>query len=99
VSPLAVLLLNWVPKEISALVMTGFLFVLGVLTLTAGIQLRAMGKVNMGVLVLLAVIVGKFFSSELSFTVKGIVFIVCGAGFFAINFWASRQMKKQGEAE
>ena len=86
-------------EVIAAWVMTGWVFALGVLTLMTGVKTRAMGRVNMGVLVLLAVIVGKFFSSELSFTVKGIVFIACGAGFFAMNHWASKRMKKEGGAE
>ena len=52
----------------------------------------------MGVLVFLAVALGRFFSSEASFTAKGVVFIVCGGVFLATNLVVSRRMKQTGGA-
>ncbi|MGI6497169.1 MAG: DUF2157 domain-containing protein [Kiritimatiellia bacterium] len=82
----------------SALLMTIYLAGLGLATLGEGLAERRPGSINLGVLVLLAVILGKFFSSEASFTAKGVVFIVCGGVFLATNLVVSRRMKQKGGA-
>jgi Zn-dependent protease with chaperone function len=63
-----------------------------------GLVERRPGLINMGVLVFLAVALGRFFSSEASFTAKGVVFIVCGGVFLATNLVVSRRMKQTGGA-
>ena len=78
---------------------TLYLSILGVATIGNGIVNRHVASVNGGVFIALGVILGKFFTSDLSFTVKGIAFILCGCLFFVINMLASRQMKKAGGAQ
>jgi len=83
----------------SALFMTFYLAGLGLATLGEGLAERRPGTINAGVLVLLAVIIGRFFSSDASFTAKGVVFIICGGVFLAANLVVSRRMKqKEGAA-
>ena len=81
-----------------ALLMTFYLAGLGLATLGDGLVERRPGLINMGVLVFLAVALGRFFSSEASFTAKGVVFIVCGGVFLATNLVVSRRMKQTGGA-
>jgi hypothetical protein len=83
----------------SFLLVTVYLGILGLATLAKGIIDRQVIFVNGGVLIVLGVILGKFFTSDVSFTVKGIAFIVCGVLFFVINILAGRQLKKAGGAQ
>jgi uncharacterized membrane protein len=83
----------------TAMWVTVYLACLGIATIVNGIVRSKMLYVNGGVLIVLGLILGKFFTSEFSFTVKGIAFIVCGCLFFAVNMLASRQMKKAGGAQ
>jgi hypothetical protein len=78
--------------------MTFYLAGLGLATLGEGLAERRPGTINAGVLVLLAVIIGRFFSSDASFTAKGVVFIICGVVFLGANLVVSRRMKRKGGA-
>jgi uncharacterized membrane protein len=70
---------------------------LGLATLGAGLAERRLLRVNAGTLILLAVILGKFFGSDVSFTVKGVSFIVCGCLFLGTNLVFSRRLKQTGD--
>jgi hypothetical protein len=78
----------------ASLGITGFLILLSLLTLATGLMLQKLRTINAGVLILLAIIIGKFFSEEYSFTVRGIVFLICGILFFTANWIASRKLGK-----
>ena len=84
--------------HLPALLMTLYLAGLGLATLGEGLAEHRAGTINLGVLVLLAVIIGRFFSSDASFTAKGIVFILCGGVFLVANLMVSRRMKQKGGA-
>ena len=70
---------------IAQAVFNGYLFVLGLGTLMAGIRSNHLGRANAGLLALAALIVARFFDSDLSFVARGIAFIVVGAGFLTAN--------------
>jgi len=63
----------------------GYLFALGLGALVAGIRWNKLGRVNAGLLALSALIVARFFDSDLSFLARGLAFILLGAGFLATN--------------
>ncbi|NLF23783.1 MAG: DUF2157 domain-containing protein [Lentisphaerae bacterium] len=81
-----------------ALLMALYLAGLGLATLGEGLAGRRPGTINLGVLVLLAVIIGKFLSSDAEFAAKGVAFIACGGVFLAANMAVSRRMSKKGGA-
>jgi hypothetical protein len=54
-------------------------------TLWRGLRENRLGVVNAGMLMLSALIITRFFDSDLSFVVRGLAFIVVGIGFFATN--------------
>jgi hypothetical protein len=62
-----------------------YLFVLGLGTLIAGFRGNRLGRVNAGLLALSALLVARFFDSDLSFLARGVAFIVVGAGFLVTN--------------
>lgn len=78
--------------ECASVLVLIYLSLLGLGTLLEGIRQRAMAQMKWGVYVLVLIILGKFFSSDMSFTTKGIAFIVCGT----IVLLCSRYTRKGG---
>jgi len=72
-------------KLLGAGLFTLYLFALGIGTLVVGLRGRRLGTVNAGMVILAAVILCRFFDSDLGFLFKGVAFIVVGAGFLATN--------------
>jgi hypothetical protein len=68
-----------------------FVFAIGVALLVFGIRRHQLGTVNGGMLILSALVMCRFFDSNLGFVLRGIVFILLGAGFLATNFLLLRR--------
>ena len=62
-----------------------YLFVLGLGALIAGIRGNKLGTVNAGLVALAALIIARFFDTEMSFLARGLAFIFIGLGFLATN--------------
>ncbi|MGH7599461.1 MAG: DUF2157 domain-containing protein [bacterium] len=63
-----------------------YLFALGLATTITGIRNGHLGTVNAGMLILAALIVARFFDSELGFVIRGLAFILVGIGFLLANW-------------
>ncbi|MEW5807731.1 MAG: DUF2157 domain-containing protein [Acidobacteriota bacterium] len=81
------------PIMIPVIIFNLYLIALGVVTLSAGLKEENLETVNLGMLILLVVIVSRFFDLEFSFLTRGIAFIVCGAGFLLTNLVLLRRKK------
>ncbi len=66
---------------------------IGVLTIREGAQRDHLGILNYGLLIITALILCRFFDGDLSFVIRGLLFVLVGAGFFATNYW---MLKKRG---
>jgi len=81
-SPSAVFLIN-------LLVLT-----IGVLTIKNGVKLNHLGILNYGLLIIMALVVCKFFDSDLTFVTRGILFVSVGIGFFVANYLMLKKRNK-----
>ena len=81
-SPIAVVLINL------------FVFAIGVLTIRNGAKQDHLGILNFGLLIITALVVCRFFDSDMSFVIRGLLFVTVGAGFFATNYWILKKRKK-----
>ncbi len=73
-----------------------FLFTASVARILSGIKSYNLGVINTGMVMLAALILARFFDSEVSFMVKGLVFILVGLGFLFTNVMVLR--RKRGKA-
>lgn len=71
-----------------------YLFSLGIVTTTTGIRNLHLGTVNAGMLILSALIIARFFDSELGFVIRGVAFIIVGIGFLLTNWMIIRRSAK-----
>ncbi|MEL6192313.1 MAG: DUF2157 domain-containing protein [Bacteroidota bacterium] len=68
-------------------------FAIGILTIRDGAQRDHLGILNYGLLIITILIICRFFDTNLSFVVRGLLFVAVGAGFFATNNWMLKKRK------
>ena len=78
----------------AGLITAAYLVLLALATLGAGLVRRSLLLLNGGVLILLAVIIARFFMDDYSFTARGVAFVICGLFFFVTNWVASRKLRE-----
>ena len=96
----------WVVFDLSstsfALMLTGtsniILLSIGVGFIIYGVKKTAISHINTGMAAVCALIVIRFFDSDLDFLWRGIVFLLLGAGFLFVNLKILR-VKKQTKQE
>jgi hypothetical protein len=62
-----------------------YLLTVGVWLLVSGIRINKQGQMNVGLLTVTALILARFFDSDLSFLLRGLIFIVLGIAFLITN--------------
>ena len=72
------------------------IFGLGLVMLKEGSKQSHLGILNLGMLVIALLVICRSFDSDLTFVVKGILFVLVGLGFFAANWM---MIKKRNENE
>ncbi len=79
---------------ISSTLVNLIIFILGVSTIKKGVDKMNFGILNYGMLIITLLIICRFFDTEMTFVVRGLLFILVGTGFFATNFLMIKKMKK-----
>ncbi len=78
-----------------AVVLINFLVLaIAVLTIMKGIKIDHLGILNYGLLIIAALVTCRFFDTGLSFVIRGILFVLVGAGFFFANFQMIKKRKE-----
>ena len=70
-------------------------FVLGIIAIKKGAEGQHFGILNYGLLIITALIICRFFDTDLSFVVRGLLFVVIGVGFFLTNYIMLKQKNKK----
>ncbi len=68
---------------------------IAVITTWRGADRNDMLVLNYGLLILSVLIICRFFDTDMSFVVRGILFLVVGASFFGANYWVLKKRKLQ----
>lgn len=92
--PLIILLSTlFFPKNylLSRVIFNGLLFALSASYLHIGVRKNSNSLINTGMALLALLIITRFFDSNINFIIKGLVFIVTGIGFLAVNFMLVRR--------
>ena len=70
-----------------------YLLVAGVSVLVRGVRRERIGTVNLGMLILAALVAARFFDTDLGLMVRGIGFILLGAAFLSANAFLVRRFR------
>ncbi len=84
-------------REVPLILYNLYLLILGILTFGDGIRKARLGRTNAGMAILSVLVVARFFDSDLSFSLRGILFILLGTGFLAANVLLARRYRSQEE--
>ena len=78
---------------VPVILMNLYLLGAGVWVLIRGVRREKIGTVNLGMLILAALIGARFFDSELGLALRGIGFILVGAAFLSANLFLARHFR------
>ena len=67
---------------------------LGIFTIRLGAKADHLGVLNYGLLTITALIICRFFDSHMSFVIRGLLFVLVGAGFFLTNYLMLKKRKE-----
>ena len=81
-------------SSVSIVLINLIVLAIGILTIISGAKKDHLGLLNFGLLIITALVICRFFDTNLSFILRGILFICVGAGFFAANYWMLQKRKK-----
>ncbi len=76
-----------------------YLLIFGIHYIRRGINRQAMTLVNLGMFFIASLIVARFFDTDWSFVVKGVVFVILGVCFLGVNVLLSRRLKESEKSE
>ena len=82
-SPLVTLLINILTLAV------------GILTIREGARNYHFGILNYGLLIVTALVICRFFDTDLSFILRGMLFVGVGFGFFFANYWMSKKKRTE----
>ena len=66
---------------------------IGIMTIREGARENHFGILNYGLLIVSALIICRFFDTDLNFILKGVLFVAVGFGFFFANYWMAKRKK------
>jgi uncharacterized membrane protein len=80
---------------VAQLLVNVVILIFAVHTIRDGAQRNHLGILNYGLMILTALIICRFFDTDFSFVVRGLLFIAVGVGFFSANYYMIQKRKKQ----
>lgn len=86
--------LNTLDNSLSTVLVNIIVFILGVSTIKKGADKMNFGVLNYGLLMITALIVLRFFDTEMTFVIRGFLFISVGIGFFVANYLMLKKSRK-----
>jgi uncharacterized membrane protein len=80
---------------ISQFLVNVLILTLAIYTIRDGALRNHLGILNYGLLIITALIGCRFFDTDLTFVVRGLLFIAVGVGFFAANYYMIQKRKQR----
>lgn len=77
----------------AALVCNLLLLAAALSTIAEGSRRDSLARLNYGLLILMALVVARFFDQDISFIIRGLFFTAAGAGFFIANYRLLRKRR------
>ncbi len=70
------------------------LLAMGILTIRKGAKANHLGILNYGLLMITLLIICRFFDVQISFVIRGLLFLLVGVGFFLLNYQMLKRKKQ-----
>lgn len=93
ISPFSIVFLLFIPvffigtfSSVAVLLINCMVLALGILTVRDGSKQNHLGLLNYGLIIITVLIICRFFDTDLSFVIRGVLFVSVGVGFFFANY-------------
>lgn len=80
---------------LSTVIINLLIFVIGIQRIVSGIKNNLLGQLNLGLLVITVLVICRFFDRDMSFILRGIIFLALGTGFLLSNLWILKKKKNE----
>jgi len=90
---LFIFFLGWSAPLIAIALVNLLVLALGIFTVSKGASQNHLGIINYGLLIITSLVICRFFDMQISFVLRGLLFIVVGVGFFITNYWMLKKRK------
>ena len=80
---------------VPAILVNMLIFALGVVTVKIGADKFHFGVLNYGLLIIAALVTCRFFDTDMSFVLRGLLFVGVGVGFFLTNYYMLKKQKSK----
>ena len=81
-------------SSIAVIIINLLILAIGILTIIRGAKLNHLGIMNYGLLIITALVICRFFDTELTFVIRGLMFLAVGVGFFLANYLTIKKRMK-----
>src|SRR5262249_28742411 len=88
-----IFLIGFASPGLSITLINLLILCIGIFTIWLGAKVDHLGVLNYGLLTITALIICRFFDSHMSFVVRGLLFVLVGAGFFVANYLMLKKRK------
>lgn len=88
-------ILSGVIGEAAAILTNLLILALGIFATEMGARKNLFSILNYGLLIITALIACRFFDTDISFVIRGLLFVAIGAGFFGANYFMYKKQQKQ----
>lgn len=79
---------------IPVILINGYVLFIGIQEISKGNQLNNLARMNFGIIIITILIICRFMDTDMSFIIRGILFIIVGFGFFLLNYMLIKKRKK-----
>lgn len=80
-------------SEVSVLLINLIVVFIGIWTIWEGAKDNKLGILNLGLIIIMSLVACRFFDEDLSFVIRGVLFVLAGIAFFATNYWMLKKRK------
>jgi len=80
--------------EAAAILTNLLILALGIFATEMGARKNLFSILNYGLLIITALIACRFFDTDISFVIRGLLFVAIGAGFFVANYFMYKKQQK-----
>lgn len=84
-----------IKTSLAAVLVNILVFSNGILIVKKGNQLNHLGILNYGLLIITVLVICRFFDTDLSFVIRGLLFVSVGVGFFIANYLMLKKRRNE----
>lgn len=84
-------------SSMAVILINVYIFIIGLLIIIKGMKTDHLGKLNYGLVIITFLVIFRVFDTNLSFALRGLLFLIVGIGFYITNFQLLKKRKAHEE--